>query len=85
MISADDFTHIQGEWLRDWALLIGCDAAPGETDEALRERIATKLNPAYLIRSDFDERNDRFPHVCPRCGGKAYIGFMNVDCQKGCA
>lgn len=26
-----------------------------------------------------------YPHVCPRCGRPAYIGFNAVDCSGGCA
>lgn len=26
----------------------------------------------------------RFPHSCPRCSGPAYVGFLEVDCQRGC-
>lgn len=26
----------------------------------------------------------RFPHLCPRCGAAAYIGFDSVDCSRRC-
>lgn len=26
----------------------------------------------------------RYPHVCPRCSGPAYIGAVEVDCARGC-
>jgi hypothetical protein len=29
-------------------------------------------------------KDDRFPHVCPRCGGPAYIGALDVDCKTRC-
>lgn len=36
----------------------------------------------------FDDRHikkdDRYPHVCPRCKGPAYVGFSNVDCKAKC-
>lgn len=25
-----------------------------------------------------------YPHTCPACAGPAYVGFKEVDCQKGC-
>ena len=25
-----------------------------------------------------------YPHVCPRCGAPAYIGFYKTDCSTGC-
>lgn len=24
---------------------------------------------------------DRYPHTCPRCGGPAYVGALEVDCR----
>lgn len=29
-------------------------------------------------------QQQRFPHVCPRCGAPAYAGLFVVDCSKGC-
>lgn len=29
--------------------------------------------------------DDRFPHACPRCGGRAYVGLATVDCARDCA
>ncbi len=26
----------------------------------------------------------RYPHVCPRCSGPAYVGAVEVDCARGC-
>lgn len=26
----------------------------------------------------------RFPHRCPKCGGSAYVGLFEVDCEKRC-
>lgn len=26
-----------------------------------------------------------YPHVCPRCGKPAYVGFAKVDCSGGCS
>ncbi len=28
--------------------------------------------------------DDRYPHVCPRCSGPAYVGAVEVDCAGGC-
>lgn len=30
------------------------------------------------------ERNARYPHDCPRCGGWAYVGANEVDCYRKC-
>jgi hypothetical protein len=27
---------------------------------------------------------DRYPHRCPRCGGRAYVGMADVDCEARC-
>lgn len=30
------------------------------------------------------ERDPRYPHVCPKCGSPAFIGFSHIDCKRGC-
>jgi len=37
--------------------------------------------PAIIVPKPFDPR---FPHKCPHCGGAAYIGLVDVDCQEMC-
>lgn len=27
---------------------------------------------------------DMYPHRCPRCGGRAYVGMASVDCEARC-
>lgn len=27
---------------------------------------------------------DHYPHKCPKCKGKAFIGFKFIDCMYGC-
>lgn len=29
-------------------------------------------------------RDDRFPHVCDRCGSAAFIGLNIIECKAGC-
>jgi hypothetical protein len=29
-------------------------------------------------------KEDRYPHKCPKCGSPAYVGFASLDCSKGC-
>lgn len=26
----------------------------------------------------------RYPHICPRCNGPAYVGVVEMDCSRGC-
>lgn len=26
----------------------------------------------------------RYPQICPKCGGPAYIGALQIDCYNGC-
>lgn len=28
--------------------------------------------------------SNRFPHICPRCGGAAYIDATAAECEKNC-
>lgn len=30
------------------------------------------------------KKDDRYPHVCPKCKGPAYIGLNSVDCKNKC-
>lgn len=29
-------------------------------------------------------QDDMFPHVCPRCGAAAFVGFLIVECKAQC-
>lgn len=41
--------------------------------------------PAYLLGLPKSApKEDRYPHKCPYCQGKAYIGFTSLDCIAGC-
>lgn len=31
-----------------------------------------------------EQKSDRFPHTCQRCGQPAYIGLMSTECSGGC-
>lgn len=49
--------------------------------DIMEELLAGPLDPPTSPTHDLD----RFPHMCPRCGGPAYIGGMdNVDCHARC-
>ena len=40
---------------------------------------------AEAVMAAFEEKpDDRFPHKCPYCGSRAYIGFNSLECQRGC-
>jgi hypothetical protein len=48
--------------------------------------------PDFVLMPDKDsvkpvkkDRDDRYPHRCPRCGAPAFIGFNQVDCSKRCS
>ena len=30
------------------------------------------------------DKESKYPHVCPKCGSPAYIGLTNLDCSGGC-
>lgn len=30
------------------------------------------------------QTENRYPKKCPKCSGPAYIGFLTVDCSRGC-
>jgi hypothetical protein len=34
--------------------------------------------------TQFNKKDERYPHKCPRCKGPAYIGFSSVDCKAKC-
>jgi hypothetical protein len=36
------------------------------------------------IYKDSIDDPSRYPHICPKCGGPAYIGLCNTDCKAGC-
>lgn len=36
------------------------------------------------MTSSANPSDDRYPHSCPQCGSKAYVGLTEVDCSKGC-
>lgn len=29
-------------------------------------------------------QDERYPHVCDRCGAAAFVGFLQVECKAGC-
>lgn len=39
---------------------------------------------AEHVAYDTGAQDNRYPHICPRCGDPAYIGLNNVDCSGGC-
>ena len=50
--------------------------------EATWNRIAIKSGcPDMVIDKPHPSR---YPHVCPRCSGPAYVGAVAVDCAGGC-
>lgn len=27
---------------------------------------------------------EKYPHICPKCKGPAFIGFNQIDCKRNC-
>lgn len=42
------------------------------------------MSAQLLIRDSTPICRKTYPHVCPRCGEPAYVGFSTVDCLIGC-
>ena len=40
--------------------------------------------PIELIEVTVPIPKRDYPHVCPRCGAPAYIGFAKIDCSAAC-
>ena len=38
----------------------------------------------YVAAPKAKKVEDRYPHKCPRCGSKAYVGLSQVDCASKC-
>jgi hypothetical protein len=59
----------------------GLDGMPFALDE-----MAEFLVEDVEARNYWDSRmaDDRWPHVCPFCGGAAYVGYLQVECKGRC-
>lgn len=63
-------------------------------DQAISAETLLKMplpRPMYALlwpaQMDLDvEKDNRYPHKCPRCAGPAYLGAVPAayDCQRGC-
>jgi hypothetical protein len=42
------------------------------------------LTGGFPLTSLAAGESDRYPHICPRCSGPAYVGAVEVDCAGGC-
>lgn len=39
----------------------------------------------FTVSADSTKKSiDHYPHRCPKCNGKAFIGFNRIDCMFGC-
>jgi hypothetical protein len=39
---------------------------------------------AAVVKPVVELMDSRYPHICPRCSGPAYVGAVEVDCAGGC-
>lgn len=59
-----------------------CTSPPPNIDEMAAFFVDNKLARKFWRGRIQDP--DLFPHVCPLCGGAAFIGFAQVDCRSRC-
>lgn len=86
--------HVVG-WYR-WTgdIIVGYERFPVITADELRAGIEVVVDNARhgelcehwrveLMCTHTPSTDDRFPHVCGRCGRRAYVGFSSVEHEDG--
>ena len=81
------YTVIERDFNAKTVKLVSVSQAPW----ALKNMAMRGLFPTYLASPqlfwwpiDLSPKDPTYPHVCPRCNGPAFVGFLQVDCKKGC-
>ncbi len=71
-LHADRQQYLTGNWA------VQVDAVQGAMEAA------SSISKRAWAEASLGHDPSRYPHVCPRCSGPAYVGAVEVDCAGGC-
>lgn len=52
----------------------------GQAVQEVYEEVVAKIKDFFSPK-----KNDRYPHICEKCKGPAYIGYTDIDCKAKCS